>query len=56
MTALIIVLAMVNLVTAEEGATDRDFILIFRSTIYSFVWFFYFKRSARVKATFGRNL
>jgi hypothetical protein len=56
MTALIIALAVVNLATAEEGATAHDAILVFRSIIYCITWFLYFKRSDRVRATFGRNL
>jgi hypothetical protein len=56
MTALIVALAVFNLATREDGATTQDSILVFRSIIYSVVWFLYFKRSDRVKATFGRNL
>jgi Protein of unknown function (DUF2569)/zinc-ribbon domain len=56
MTALIIVLTIVNLATAEEGATAHDSVLVFRGIIYFIAWFLYFKRSERVKATFGRNL
>jgi Protein of unknown function (DUF2569) len=56
MAALIIVMAVVNLATAEEGVTAHDSILVFRSIIYCTTWFLYFKRSDRVRATFGRNL
>ncbi|HEY3767464.1 MAG TPA: DUF2569 family protein [Candidatus Angelobacter sp.] len=56
MTALMVALAVFNLATNEEGATAHDSILVFRSVIYSVAWFLYFKRSERVKATFGRNL
>jgi hypothetical protein len=34
----------------------HEIILIFRSAIYFIAWFLYFKRSDRVKTTFGRNL
>lgn len=56
MTALLIGFAVVNLVSAEQGVPIHDSILIFRSAIYSVAWFLYFKRSDRVKTTFGRNL
>jgi hypothetical protein len=56
MTALLIALAVFNLASAEERVPIRDSILVFRSAIYSVAWFLYFKRSARVKETFGRNL
>ncbi|HEX4604238.1 MAG TPA: DUF2569 family protein [Candidatus Angelobacter sp.] len=56
MTALILVLAIVNLATADSGATVHDSVLLFRSIIYGAAWFIYFKRSERVRATFGRNL
>lgn len=56
MTALIIVLAVVNIATAESVAAVHDVVLVFRSVIYCLAWFLYFKRSERVKATFGRNL
>ena len=56
MTALIIVLAVVNIATAESVTAVHDVVLVFRSVIYCLAWFLYFKRSERVKATFGRNL
>jgi hypothetical protein len=56
MTALLIALAVVNLASAEQGIPIHDSILVFRSTIYCVAWFLYFKRSDRVKTTFGRNL
>ena len=56
MTALLIALAFVNLVSAEQGIPLHDSILVFRSAIYCVAWFLYFKRSDRVKTTFGRNL
>ena len=39
---------------AEEGA--KGLVVSIRSLGYVFVWFLYFRRSERVRATFGRNL
>jgi hypothetical protein len=55
-TALRIALAVANFISAEERVPVQEFILVFRSAIYSIAWFLYFKRSDRVKETFGRNL
>jgi hypothetical protein len=55
-TALLIGFAVVNLLSAEQGVPIHDSILMFRSAIYCVAWFLYFKRSERVKKTFGRNL
>jgi hypothetical protein len=55
-TAVLIALAVVNLVSTKDGVPMHDSILVFRSAIYCVAWFVYFKRSDRVKTTFGRNL
>lgn len=50
------VLGLIGTVTTAEQGADRGLMLSIRSLVYGFVWFLYFRRSERVRATFGRNL
>ncbi|MFL6314061.1 MAG: DUF2569 family protein [Terriglobales bacterium] len=55
-TALLLVVRIADLAFVESNQNFHEITLIFRSAIYSIAWFLYFKRSDRVKTTFGRNL
>jgi hypothetical protein len=54
--ALLSVLGFVGFVMNAEQATPQDMIVSIRALIYALAWFLYFKKSERVRATFGRNL
>jgi len=55
-TALLLVMRIADLAFVESNQNFHEIALTFRSAIYSIAWFLYFKRSDRVKRTFGRNL
>ena len=50
------VLGIIGFAAKPDPANPQDLLLTVRSLIYVFVWFLYFRRSERVRATFGRNL
>jgi hypothetical protein len=56
MTALLLAMRIADFAFVESNQNFHEITLIFRSAIYSIAWFLYFKRSDRVKTTFGRNL
>jgi Protein of unknown function (DUF2569) len=55
-TALLLAMRIADLIFVAPNRNFHEITLIFRSAIYSTAWFLYFKRSDRVKETFGRNL
>jgi len=55
-TALLVAVRIADLAFVESTHNFHEITLTFRSAIYSIAWFLYFKRSDRVKKTFGRNL
>jgi hypothetical protein len=55
-TALLLGLAIVDFILAEEPVDMQIVTVTFRGLMYTVVWFLYFKQSDRVQATFGRNL
>ena len=55
-TALLLAMRIADFAFVESNRNFHEITLIFRSAIYSIAWFLYFKRSDRVKTTFGRNL
>jgi hypothetical protein len=54
--ALFSVLGIVGFVMNAEQTAPQDLIVSIRALIYVLAWFWYFKKSERVRATFGRNL
>jgi hypothetical protein len=55
-TGLLLAMRIADLIFVAPNRNFHEITLIFRSAIYSTAWFLYFKRSDRVKETFGRNL
>jgi hypothetical protein len=55
-TALLLAMRIADFIFVVPNRNAHEITLIFRSAIYSVAWFLYFKRSDRVKETFGRNL
>lgn len=55
-TALLIAVRVADFIVLVPNRNFHEITLIFRRTIYWVAWFLYFKRSDRVKTTFGRNL
>jgi len=55
-TALLVAVRIADLAFVESTHNFHEITLTFRSAIYFIAWFLYFKRSDRVKKTFGRNL
>jgi Protein of unknown function (DUF2569)/zinc-ribbon domain len=55
-TALLLAMRIADFAFVESNQNSHEITLVFRSAIYSIAWFLYFKRSDRVKTTFGRNL
>jgi hypothetical protein len=55
-TALLLAIRLADFIFVVPNRNFHEISLIFRSTIYWAAWFLYFKRSDRVKTTFGRNL
>jgi hypothetical protein len=51
-----LVLGFVGMALSDDSASFNQIMLTFRTLIYTVAWFIYFKRSDRVRATFGRNL
>ena len=56
MTLGFLVLGFVGMALSDDSASFNQIMLTFRTLIYTVAWFIYFKRSDRVRATFGRNL
>ena len=55
-TAGLIVLGIVGVLLADEAQDPKEITQLVRGLATITIWFFYFKRSDRVQATFGRNL
>ncbi len=55
-TALLLAMRIADFIFVVPNRNFHEITLIFCSAIYSLAWFLYFKRSDRVKTTFGRNL